>query len=334
MKKTKIVIGVLVLILMFSTFVNAKEITNVKVSLGGEPLNIPSEYGYPFIDKQNRTMIPLRIISERLGHKVEWDQRTKTATIDNEVQINIGSTTVFVPGSKENPTGSIEMDTKAIIKGTRTYVPLRFVIEALGYEVTYNGPKSSNGHNHMVDIFKEGMNIVPDTGEGYKIKTPSGTITLNPETDIKSGSKNLKDEKAKELINALYDSMEYVENEDYATLDFYQPELPKDFEWVINVEAVSQSSEYRMFYSSSMDADLVDYSIQPPSPNVKLKYDDRKISEIEKIIVMSKIVYKGNISNTMVTELKTGRRAFGDEYLFEDYEIDRVEDFYLPQYRK
>ena len=122
------------------------EITNVKISLNGVQLNIPSEYGYPFIDNQSRTIIPLRIISERLGHQVEWDNATQTAIIDGEISITIGEKVV------KTPNGDIKMDTFAILKGDRTYVPLRFVVEALGYEVSYNGPNYSNGFQHMVDI--------------------------------------------------------------------------------------------------------------------------------------------------------------------------------------
>ena len=122
------------------------EITNVKISLNGVQLNIPSEYGYPFIDNQSRTIIPLRIISERLGHQVEWDNATQTATIDGEISITIGEKVV------KTPNGDIKMDTFAILKGDRTYVPLRFVVEALGYEVSYNGPNRANNYQHMVDI--------------------------------------------------------------------------------------------------------------------------------------------------------------------------------------
>lgn len=151
-KKIGIITIIMVLLLSTSTIVfsQTKEITNVKISIGGKPLNIPSEYGYPFLDNQSRTMIPLRIVSESLGHKVEWNQAEQKATIDGSVHITIGEKFV------ETSSGNIEMDTWAILKGGRTYVPLRFVVEALGYEVSYDGPKASNGHHHMVDIYKEG----------------------------------------------------------------------------------------------------------------------------------------------------------------------------------
>ena len=68
MRKPKVLLGILILILLFSTVTNAKEVTNVKISLAGNPLVIPSNFGYAFIDNQSRTMIPLRVISERLGH--------------------------------------------------------------------------------------------------------------------------------------------------------------------------------------------------------------------------------------------------------------------------
>ena len=147
------------------------EITNVKISLNGVQLNIPSEYGYPFIDNQSRTIIPLRIISERLGHQVEWDNATQTATIDGEISITIGEKVV------KTPNGDIKMDTFAILKGDRTYVPLRFVVEALGYEVSYNGPNRANNYQHMVDI--SGQPKTPVEPEKPSVGHDLEHITIN-----------------------------------------------------------------------------------------------------------------------------------------------------------
>ena len=151
---------------------SGREITNVRIFLNSTPLNIPEEYGQPFIDVNSRTMIPLRIVAERLGHDVKWDNATRTAIIDDAVFVTIGEKTI------KTPDGTVEMDTYAILKptgtatgGSRTYVPLRFVVEALGYEVEYEGPKASNDYHHVVNIFSP--NYVPGddsgTGSGERI---------------------------------------------------------------------------------------------------------------------------------------------------------------------
>ncbi len=121
-----------------------------RIHINGERLTIPVDMGNPFIDGQSRTQIPIRAISEGLGHKVQWSSATRTVTIiksENEViQITIGSDEVITPDE------TIKMDTTAVIMGDRTYVPLRFVSEALGYNVDYqwNGFHSINIDDYMV----------------------------------------------------------------------------------------------------------------------------------------------------------------------------------------
>ncbi|MEA3422601.1 MAG: copper amine oxidase N-terminal domain-containing protein, partial [Bacillota bacterium] len=89
----------------------------------------------PFIDENDRTLIPVRFVSEALGAEVTWDQDNEEVTIkDNDTIINlsIGSNDIFINGEVE------KMDTKAIIKEDRTFVPLRFVSEALDCNVTWD----------------------------------------------------------------------------------------------------------------------------------------------------------------------------------------------------
>jgi hypothetical protein len=77
----------------------------------------------------------VRFVSEALGAKVEWNQDKQEVTIkDNDTIINlsIGSNDIFINGEAE------KMDTKAIIKEDRTFVPLRFVSEALDCNVTWD----------------------------------------------------------------------------------------------------------------------------------------------------------------------------------------------------
>lgn len=89
----------------------------------------------PFIDDNNRTLIPVRFVSEALGAIVEWNQDNQEVIIkDNNIIINlsIGSNSIFINGKEER------MDTKAILKEDRTFVPLRFVSEALNCNVTWD----------------------------------------------------------------------------------------------------------------------------------------------------------------------------------------------------
>ena len=72
----------------------------------------------PFIT-QNRTMVPIRLVSEALGATPRWDRATRTAYIyynDTTLSLPVGQQ---LPGNMGTP----------ILQNNRVLVPLRFVIE-------------------------------------------------------------------------------------------------------------------------------------------------------------------------------------------------------------
>ena len=95
-----------------------------------------------------RTMVPVRALVETLGGEVEYQAGAEGDTIrfviDGYVyEFAIGSTTVKVSPTadddKDTPQpDDIQMDCAPYIKGGRTYVPIRFISEALGYEVGWD----------------------------------------------------------------------------------------------------------------------------------------------------------------------------------------------------
>ena len=87
----------------------------------------------PYVDAQWRTMVPFRVLGETFGAEVNWDQDTQTVTYtygDTELTMTIGEETYTVNGTEKT------MDTAPVLSGDRTFVPVRFVGEALGYTVT------------------------------------------------------------------------------------------------------------------------------------------------------------------------------------------------------
>ena len=90
----------------------------------------------PFLDEQSeRTLVPMRDIFEAVGAVVQWDESTQTviAVKDSSfVTLQIGSEKAFVNSEEK------QLDVKALIKDDRTFVPLRFVSEALGAEVEWD----------------------------------------------------------------------------------------------------------------------------------------------------------------------------------------------------
>lgn len=103
----------------------------IKISIDGKAVEFDAK---PFVDSNNRTLVPIRAVSEMLNAKVDWDGQTQTVTISQNgkiVKIVIGSDTITVDEK------TVEMDTKAIILEERTYIPIRFVAETLGLTVEW-----------------------------------------------------------------------------------------------------------------------------------------------------------------------------------------------------
>lgn len=87
----------------------------------------------PFIEN-GRTLVPFRFIGEALGAKIDWIAEEKKAVymLNNvKVEVIIGSTVAYVNGKP------ITLEVPAKISNGRTFVPLRFVSEALGASVIW-----------------------------------------------------------------------------------------------------------------------------------------------------------------------------------------------------
>jgi len=75
----------------------------------------------------NRTMVPIRVITKALGGKADWNEATQTVTLTiegNVLCMTIGQT---IPG----------FDAAPVILNSRTYVPIRYVAEKLGATVEW-----------------------------------------------------------------------------------------------------------------------------------------------------------------------------------------------------
>ena len=81
-------------------------------------------------------MLPIRFIVENLNGSIEWNAEKQMVTIMKnglEIEVYIGQAFALVSGSP------VELDSPAYIENGRTFLPLRFVAENLGAEVSWNG---------------------------------------------------------------------------------------------------------------------------------------------------------------------------------------------------
>ena len=83
--------------------------------------------------QDNRTYVPFRALGEALGATVDYDKDAKTVTYklgSTEIVMTLDSKTYTVNGAEKT------MDVAPFAKDNRTYVPVRFVGEGLGFTVT------------------------------------------------------------------------------------------------------------------------------------------------------------------------------------------------------
>ena len=106
------------------------KINDVNYSINGESKKMDAK---PFI-KNNRTLVPLRFVVEALGGEVNWDGENRLVSVNSNgknIELKIDSPIIKIDGK------DVKIDQAAIIKGDRTYVPIRFIAENLDMVVNY-----------------------------------------------------------------------------------------------------------------------------------------------------------------------------------------------------
>lgn len=85
--------------------------------------------------ENDRTLVPMRLIFEALGAKVDWDEATRTAlAVKGDVKISITiDSAELMKNSK-----AVALDAPARLIGGRTLVPVRAVSEGMGAKVDWN----------------------------------------------------------------------------------------------------------------------------------------------------------------------------------------------------
>jgi hypothetical protein len=112
---------------------------DIRIRLNGGLVEIDAK---PFIEN-GRVLVPLRGIFEKLGAVVEWLEEEQAVVVSGDgltVRFIIGrdSAELVKADGAEPVTETVQLDVPARIVEDRTFIPVRFVAEALGAEVTWD----------------------------------------------------------------------------------------------------------------------------------------------------------------------------------------------------
>lgn len=166
MKKLLVhIIMIFSIITVFSTVAFAQQ-QPISVIVNDKKIDFPD--AKPFVDSNNRTQTPARFIAESLGATAAWDGQEKKATFTsgNEVLIlYIGDVNYTINGKVK------QMDTTALLKDGRTYVPAKYVAEAFGANVNWKS------ESRTVSVSTKSSN---NTSSEISTTDDNNTATGNP----------------------------------------------------------------------------------------------------------------------------------------------------------
>ena len=208
MKKIKCLVcvalvGMLVLGMSVSVFAKG----NIFVDLNEVESDTPSQI------INDRTMVPVRAITEMLGYDVYWHNDTRQVDVCEKgstvpvIAMQIDSTKAYYTKYEEELGDSVGveaiLDSPATIINNRTFVPLRFISEAVGYDVEWM-PETGDVYLFSPEYIKNHQ------GEGKGGEDVKGEGLGLAEDGIGKAPEGISADGKGEVIPLSYEEMEYV----------------------------------------------------------------------------------------------------------------------------
>ncbi len=152
----------------------------------------PMEVETPYIVGEGTTLVPLRVITEAFGAEVEWINDTQEIILtypDINIKLQIGNKTAIV-----NEEETTLPEAPVLSDDSVTMVPLRFISEAFGATVEFNGETSEITVVKEVSIESDTISFsteLPRIGDSYwnwSILTPTSMMMSDRSHDGTSTS--------------------------------------------------------------------------------------------------------------------------------------------------
>lgn len=222
---------VIFIVAMFINTTTTRTEMPLRVVVNGEKIIFPD--AQPFIDENGRTQVPVRFVSEALAALVDWNENKKAVTVDlnkRNVALTIDNNIYQINSI------NYQMDTAPILKESRTFVPIRFVSEALGASVYWDEPTKSI----YIKIDPNTTPVPLPTPLPGKITYYDG-IEFNDVIDIDENGR-IKMEKATEFAWKLTDKLSFITEDGKFYIKCDYPTIPEGYEWSLTIRINTKSS--------------------------------------------------------------------------------------------
>lgn len=207
----KIFFLVLLMILIVPTYalnsvkIDKKDVKvlDANVLVNGSP--IQSDFT-PYVTK-GRTFVPVRELTEGLGAEVNWDGENMTVEIkfgEKTILLKINSDVTYVDGKKkiveEDQVPKLALYRSPRVE-SKTMIPLRFVSETLGYNVSWDEKTSTvliaTGENISSEVVKTATIISDDDLKEEDKKNKNSSVEFQSSTEKKETKNAQKNNKSK-----------------------------------------------------------------------------------------------------------------------------------------
>ena len=214
----------IVFVVGLSVTTYAQQSQGYQIIADGKEVQFTDYMGQPWLSDQDRTMVPVRIISENMGYDVGWEQESTTVIINGnntEVRLKVGENTALKNGQRVNidTQNNKPVDTKSVNINDRVYVPLRFVAEVMGGDISYERVVLYGMATHKITI---------TTGQATPVPTPGTDPTFDPVADVMPDGRLTK-EKTTEYIEEMIEGTTLKKENGKYILKFDRPAIAEGY---------------------------------------------------------------------------------------------------------
>ena len=231
------------------------------------------------ISLNGRSLVPVRFVSESLGAKVEWTQKTSTAT----VKLNGKTIKLVIDSNKmllNNKEVTLEVPAKRI--NNRVFVPFRAITEALGKKVFYD----------------RGLIVISSKDNIFNVKTEK-TLIDGVITKVNNLPVVGSEAKLKELLKNSKSSYGYYKGFSDDTIDSAQGRITNSVAEGIQTDAISPSSSLGNSAPQSMKSMNNSKSVDYSTTNVQVQ----GVDEADVVKTDGKYIYQVNNQRVVVAEV-------------------------------